>query len=56
MHPFRAGYRTPQPRQKLILVLSALAGSSSRAFTCGVQCPGPTYPPLPLEGMSSAMK
>jgi hypothetical protein len=32
MHPFRAGYRTPAPRQNLILVLSVLAG-----FTvCGV--------------------
>jgi len=26
MHPYRAGYRTPHPRQNLILVLSALTG------------------------------
>ena len=44
MHPFRAGYRTPQPRQKLILVLSALAGVIVAGLYMWAAMPTPDVP------------
>ncbi len=50
MHPFRAGYRTPHPRQKLILVLSALAVVIVAGLYMWAAMPRPDVPAPPARG------
>jgi hypothetical protein len=51
MHPFWAGYRTPNARQKLIVLLSALAGFVVSGIYFAVAFPGPDVPPAPVQGV-----
>jgi hypothetical protein len=51
MHPFWAGYRTPSPRQNLILVLSALVGVIISGIYFAAALPGPDVPPVPAHGV-----
>jgi hypothetical protein len=51
MHPFSAGYRTPSPRQNLILLLSALAGVIVSGIYFAAALPGPDVPPVPAQGL-----
>jgi hypothetical protein len=51
MHPYSAGYRTPSPRQNLILVLSALAGIIVSGIYFWAALPGPDVPAVPANGV-----
>jgi hypothetical protein len=51
MHPFWAGYRTPNARQKLIVLLSALAGFVVSGIYFAVALPRPDVPPAPVPGV-----
>ena len=50
MHPYWAGYRTPSPRQHLILVLSVLAGILVSGFYFWATLPRINVPALPANG------
>jgi len=50
MHPYSAGYRSPQPRQYLILVLSALAGVIVSGTYMWATIPGTDAPAFPPGG------
>jgi hypothetical protein len=51
MHPYSAGYRTPSPRQNLILVLSALAGVIVAGIYFAAARPDSEVRPVPAQGV-----